>query len=137
MLTDTFGPELTFGRAVADARPADNIALIKPRGAGNSLALDFDPVTPGPSWVVLVDSVNNALALLDPAVYQPEIVGMIWSAGGRDAQYEDQALAYEENLTNFIQAVRDATGKPNLPFVVDELPVPAGGPTVWKSRTPY
>ena len=121
LLSDRFGPELTFGRDLVEGRPDDNFMLIKTRGAGTSLALDWDPITPGPSWVVFVNTVNNALAAIDPDVFDPEIVGMIWMQGGRDAKDEQMALAYEENLTNFIQAVRTQFGKPNLPFILEQL----------------
>ena len=38
-----FGPEVTFGRTVADYLPSDNVALIKYGDSGTSLHVDWDP----------------------------------------------------------------------------------------------
>lgn len=117
-----FGPELTFGRNMADALANDHIALIKIRSAGDSLAIDFDPRAPGSSWVRLIETVNHGLADLAANGVQPEVVGMIWSQGRTDARYEDRALGYEANLADFIQAVREEFGQPNLPFILERIP---------------
>jgi hypothetical protein len=120
-LADSFGPELAFGRDMADALPNDNIALIKYSSGGTNLADDWNPNTQGSMWTGFVNSVNSALATLDPQVYAPQIVGMVWMQGERDSKFEDMALAYEQNLTNFIQAVRVQFNSPDLPFIIGQI----------------
>ena len=115
-----FGPELMFGRAMADALPYEHIALVKVPSAGNSLALDWESDTPGASWAKFLEEIADSVANLDP-IYEPEFVGMLWSQGGRDAQFVEQALAYEANLTKLIQDVRAELGKPNLPFIIEHI----------------
>ncbi len=116
-----FGPELTFGRAVADALPGENIVLIKYAAGGTNLAEDWNPSLPGSMWTGFVNAVNNALAALDPSVYDPQIVGMVWMQGERDSKFEEMALAYEQNLATFIPAVREQFGVPNLPFIIGQI----------------
>lgn len=119
---DKYGPELAFGRFMADALPDDNIALIKVASGGTDLANDWNPDTPGFMWTRLVNAVDSALATIDTTVYAPQIVGMAWMQGGRDSIDLNMALAYEQNLTNFIAAVRTEFGVPNLPFVIGQIP---------------
>ena len=120
-----FGPEVTFGRAIADAQPGENIALIKySLGATNLWEEWRSPNTgrgpAGPQYVAFMNTVTDALVSLE-ANYEPEIMGMIWMQGESDCSIESRALAYEQNLTYFIESVRWHVGVPNLPFVIGQI----------------
>jgi hypothetical protein len=122
-----FGPEITFGRDMAD-KLGEKIALIKHAKGDTNLYYDWRPHDSGNGgagymYAGFTDTVANALASLDPN-YEPEIVGMIWMQGESDAFRSDglmKALAYEENLTNFIQSVRSDLGMPDLPFMIGQI----------------
>lgn len=114
-----FGPEVTFGRTLADARPDLNIALIKYARGGTDLADDWDPDT-GANYAAFASTVAGGIAALEAAGHTPVISGMLWMQGEADSNSGANAAAYEANLTAFIAAVRDAYGS-DLPFVVGEI----------------
>jgi hypothetical protein len=115
----SFGPEVTFGRTRADSDSWQPMALIKYARGGTSLADDWKPGT-GPHYIAFMNTVNSALATIDPQ-YDPVIAGMIWMQGERDSKYLAMANAYEQNLTDFIQAIRTEFTEPNLPFVIGQI----------------
>lgn len=114
-----FGPEVSFGRSLADARPDLNIALIKYARGGTDLADDWDPNT-GPNYAAFASTVANGIAAIEAAGHTPVISGMLWMQGEADSNSGTNAAAYEANLTAFIAAVRDAYGD-DLPFVMGEI----------------
>ena len=128
MDSSRFGPEVTFGRDIADAQPGGNIALIKYAVGGTDLANDWripdaNGQGGGPQYTTFINIVTDALASLDP-LYEPQIVGMIWMQGESDCWHEedlDKALAYEQNLTNFIQRIRSDVGSPGMSFVIGQI----------------
>ena len=113
-----FGPEVTFGRTIADVRPDDNFALIKYAKGGTDLENDWD-ISDGPQYTTFKNTVTAGLAALDDAGLTYEISGMLWMQGERDvkAGYQD---SYEANLTSFIADIRLNYGA-DLPFVVGQL----------------
>jgi hypothetical protein len=118
-----FGPEVTFGRSIADAFPDTQFGLIKYAASGTALYDDWSPGTPtqaaGAEYTNFVQTVTNGLAELIGQGYSPEIVGMLWHQGESDA-LEGQAAAYSANLTNFIAAMR-ANYRADLPFMIGEI----------------
>jgi hypothetical protein len=118
--TNDFGPEITFGRAMADAWKGENIAIIKVGYGATTLAGDWNPDNPGPRYTDLLNAVNTAMAELSVG-YDAEIAGMLWMQGESDAFTLANAQAYEANLRNFIQSVRDDLGTENLPFVIGQI----------------
>lgn len=126
---DNFGPELSFGRGLADGHPTcGNVAIIKKSKGGKTLAVDWYPGIPhGPQYNQLLALVEVALQDLEQQGYIPVLEGMIWMQGESDAKTEDYALAYQENLELLISDLREDLGVPQLPFVIgrihDQLPI--------------
>ena len=104
------GPEVTLGRALADAGvPA---VLVKHAVGGTDLANYWFPgVTPGDAtagdgFSVLADSVDAAAAELDAAGQPWRWAGFVWMQGESDSLDLGMAHAYEDNLTGLVAAVR-------------------------------
>lgn len=114
-----FGPEILFGRNVADALPDENIVLIKGAWGGTNLYSDWDPAS-GSRFNNFISTVTAGLN----AVVQPgdtyKIAGMLWTQGESDARGAETSEQYEENLTGFIAAVRDLYGA-DMPFFLSRL----------------
>jgi hypothetical protein len=113
-----FGPEVTFGRAIADASPSVDYAIIKHGENGTALYNDWAPGT-GASYAAFRDTVTAGLAALQAAGYTTEIVGMLWHQGESDA-IEGRQANYQNNLTAFIADVRTRYGA-SLPFLIGEI----------------
>ncbi|MEM6504178.1 MAG: sialate O-acetylesterase [Planctomycetota bacterium] len=114
-----FGPEITFGREMADALPDENIVLIKYAVGGTSLDVDWDPNT-GPVYDAFTDTVANGLAALIGPGDTYEIAGMLWTQGERDANNDRTTAQYESDLTEFVGAIRADYGA-DLPFFLSRL----------------
>lgn len=113
----TFGPEVTFGRAIADAYPGEQFALIKYALGGTKLATDWNPSTGG-TYTAFRNTVANGLAALTTAGYTYEIAGMLWMQGESDST-SAYANAYQANLMAFITDIRSRYGAA-IPFVICE-----------------
>ena len=114
-----FGPEITFGRTIADALPDENFALIKYAVGGTSLHTDWDPVT-GPRYSSFQNTVAAGLTALTTGANAGntyEIVGMLWTQGERDAKDGRTTSEYEADLNGLIAAVRSDYGD------ADDLPL--------------
>ncbi len=113
-----FGPEVSFGRQIADASPSESFAIIKYANGGTALYNDWAPGT-GTEYNIFKTTVSNGLAALQAAGHTTEIVGMLWHQGESDA-IEGQQADYESNLTAFIADIRANYG-PKLPFLIGEI----------------
>lgn len=120
-----FGPEITFGRDLANANPTDNIAIIKYALGGTTLHTKWDPNTPGAQYAAFSSTIANALKALTVAGDTYQVAGMIWMQGESDGWPKQstlaQAKAYESNLTNFIAKVRADLDIANLPLVIGKI----------------
>jgi hypothetical protein len=116
--TSEFGPEVTFGRTVADAYPASNFAIIKYAAGGTNLYSQWAPPS-GAQYIAFRNTVTNGLAALQAAGHTTEIVGMVWHQGESDA-LNNQHEAYEGNLTAFIADMRTHYGA-DLSFLIGEI----------------
>jgi hypothetical protein len=119
-----FGPEITFGRRMADAHPSD-VILIKYAVGGTNLWHDWrapDAAEPngGPQYAAFMSTVADAFATLGLSC-SPYVAGMIWMQGESDSSDLDAALAYEQNLTDFIESIRSDLGLPDIPFVIGQI----------------
>lgn len=118
----TFGPEVTFGYTLHNAIfPDDAIYLIKCSLDRNSLAYDWNPDGSGATYNSFKKIVNSALANLRNARLSPSLAGMIWMQGEADAQNNDTATAYKNNLKSFISKVRTDFNAPDMPFVLGRI----------------
>ena len=113
-----FGPEVTFGRSMADNHPDESIALIKYAHGGTSLAVNWKP---GPTGVGGADylgfrsAVTNGLSGLTSSGDTYHIAGMLWLQGESDTG--TNATNYGTNLANFIADMRSNYGT-DMPFVI-------------------
>ncbi len=127
-----FGPEVTFGRTVADEFPTETFALIKYASGGSDLHTDWDP-SGGGQYNAFRSKVTGGLAALVSNSYDPEIVGMLWTQGERDAKTGRSTAQYEVDLNEFIADMRVNYGS-DLPFFLSRLSsgqtnIPAAGLT--------
>ena len=124
---ERFGPEVTFGRTMADARPDATIALIKHAIGGTDLAecwypgVDRTDPAQGYCYAGWITTVDAARAELDAAGIDHEIAGMIWMQGESDAYTESWANAYEVNLLTFIDRVRSDVEADEMPFAMGTI----------------
>ena len=79
-----FGPEVTFGRTIADAFPSETFCLIKYAVNGSSLLTNWNPAT-GTSYASFRTRVENGIAALTAAGHTYEIAGMLWTQGEAEA----------------------------------------------------
>ena len=122
--TSLIGPELSLGRALADAFPDYQIALIKYSKGGTNLDVEWDPKdTGGTAYMYdgFLESMGNALADLTADGLSYEIEGMFWMQGERDARDVGMASRYQANLADLITAIRAQTGEAHLPFILGRL----------------
>lgn len=117
---NTFGPELTFGRAMADALPDDDIMIIKYAFGGTDLYSQWNS-NENDLYPDFINKVNHALSLISGPY---EIAGMCWQQGEKDARDdgEHKANAYQQNLTDLINSVRQDLNVPNMKFVLGYIP---------------
>lgn len=115
-----FGPEVSFGRAMADAKPSENIAIIKYTHGGTTLETDWSAT--GPRYATFVATVQAALSALTTAGHTYDLRGMLWVQGETDSNTTTSSNSYQTNLTNLITRVRtDLNGGQPLPFVLSSL----------------
>lgn len=116
-----FGPEITFGRTVADGQPTNNFALIKYAVGGTDLNNDWDPTSVG-TYTSFRNTVTNGLTALTNAGHTYEITGMLWTQGERDAKTGRTTAQYEADLNEFIGDIRTRYGA-DLPFFISRLSI--------------
>jgi len=112
-----FGPEISFGHAIAKAFPSDDIRLVKYAAGGTALYNDWSPVTKGGQYVKFMGTAKAALANLDAAGIDYEISGMLWLQGESDA-HEKKAETYKQNLSDFIAHMRTEFKTSKMPFII-------------------
>ena len=113
------GPELSFGRTVADALPAQNLALVKHATGGTALWFEWAAPTGG-EYISFVNTVNASLSALTDAGHTYTIQGMLWTQGESDGTSESTSTNYERRLNNLIANVRSTFGD-DLPFFISRL----------------
>ncbi len=113
-----FGPEVSFGRKLADDQSGCKLALIKVTQGNTSLNKDWSPAG-NYLYVTLTNTVAVALRELAEHGDRYKVRGMIWHQGESDVN--GGADKYEKNLTAFIASVRHDVGLPELPFIIGEI----------------
>ena len=117
---DTFGPEVSLGRALADANPHEKIVLIKFSEGGTTLRGDWKPGAAHDGlYPQFLAFVRRSLASLRDAGEEPHLAGMIWHQGESDASLPEGE--YQKLLTEFIAQIRKDLDSPQLPFVLGEV----------------
>ncbi len=126
-----FGPEVLFGRTVADALPERQISVIKHAVGGTDLAECWDPGSTrddpaqGYCYKGFIETVEAGLDELDAQGVVYEIGGMAWMQGESDAYQEAFANAYGANLEHFIERVRQDVSTPEMPFAMGQIDCPS------------
>lgn len=125
------GPEITFGRRLADILGCDTnntrLAIIKHAEGGTSLYNNWqaggNTTTngDGDQYIIFQQTIANGMAALSNKYPNAEVTieGMIWMQGETDADI-GKGAEYFGNLTNFIADVR-TTIQPDLPFIIGRL----------------
>jgi hypothetical protein len=115
----TFGPEVSFGRGMADRLKGKNVRLIKFTEGGTSLAKDWNPSVKDRLYSPFLDFTRKSLKELTDAGHMTTLRGMIWHQGESDAELP--AAEYEAQLTAFIARVRTDFAAPDLRFGIGEV----------------
>jgi iduronate 2-sulfatase len=114
-----FGPEVAFGRTVADALPSHNLALIKSYYGGTNLSNHWNPPS-GFAYTIFKNTVSAALTDLTNASHTYTITGMLWTQGETDANGTRTTAQYQTDLNELIADVRSNYGA-DLPFFISRL----------------
>lgn len=125
-----FGPELFFGRVLADSMPNTKIAFIKDAVSGTYLGTTGGWLPPssnngkgGNLYNNMMNHIDNAIKTFnnafDTSKYMPVWAGFIWLQGEFDG-WNDKSLAekYETNLTNLISDIRAMAEVDDLPVII-------------------
>lgn len=120
-----YGPEISFGRSIADGRPHENFTLIKYSKGGTNLHTDWDPAT-GNMYSRFKTTVGFGLEALTQAGHSYEVVGMLWTQGERDAGHERTTAEYEADLNEFIADIRTRYGA-GVAFFISRLSIQQTG----------
>jgi hypothetical protein len=116
-----FGPEVSFGYAMHNGLPGEDIYLVKYAVGATSLAYNWNPFGGG-CYNSLKSAANAALADLRADGRSPVIGGMLWMQGESDAHLGSAtASAYATNLMNLIGKARSDFATPNMPFVLGRI----------------
>ncbi len=125
----TFGPEITFGRSMADfyAGSGDKVAILQYAVGGSNLYAHWRPAaTPdkqGPLLKAFLKTVADGMAALKQANPNAKIKieGLLWMQGEADAAAgPPDTTEYASNLAAIIQVFRRSFGD-HLPVLVGRL----------------
>gem|GEM_PF-988521 len=123
---DQFGPELGFARRFREIYPDRRLAIIK-LGQGGTGLYDRWKAPTGDLYQLMVSTVRAQLAVLAMRG-RPQIAGFIWMQGEADASNRGQALAYRQNLVDFVTGLRADLGVAGMPIVAGLIAQDFGWP---------
>ena len=120
----TFGPEIGFAHALAEAWPNKRIGIVKQAVGGAGVMAwapqwseaDADITRDARKGSVYRELLGKALAARKAG--DVEIRGFLWLQGGKDMRDLRAAGRYAENLERLIAALRRDLGIPDLPFLI-------------------
>ncbi|CAN5244496.1 hypothetical protein BH11PLA2_BH11PLA2_10160 [soil metagenome] len=115
----TFGPEVAFGRGVADHLKGKHVAIIKFAEGGTSLAKDWNPDVKDRLYTAFHVFMQKSLKDLNGQGHTATIRGMIWHQGESDAALSE--AEYTKMLTALVTRVRTDLKTPDLPFGIGEV----------------
>ncbi|MBU3021804.1 sialate O-acetylesterase [Aestuariibacter sp. A3R04] len=135
ILSDRFGPELSFSHAITRAYPNKKIAIIKYAVGGTGIALNTGYSNWHPAFYegegrnqydFALRAIKNAFAARDVDGDGEEDVltpaGIIWMQGEADAHTSpESANAYLDNLTNLMALFRAALRADDIPVVIGRI----------------
>lgn len=136
VLSDRFGPELSFGHELAAASPEKKFALVKFARGGTGLvdgASGFGSWDPDYRAGNARNQYDNALTAISHALAQRDVdgdgrldrlvpAGIIWMQGEADAHdNESAARDYARNLARLVALLRAALHDDDLPVVIGQI----------------
>lgn len=118
-----FGPEITFGKTLAERKSSKSYGIIKVAVGGTNLAEDWNPdVTTGMQlYRQLIERIALAVEQLSKLGHEENIRSMLWMQGEADTLVKEHARDYRKNQKYFINRVRRDLEKPNLPFIMGQI----------------
>ena len=134
-LSNRFGPELLFGRTIADLAPGSKIAIIKYAlgGSGLAIGVGYGNWHPDFSTGAGINQYDHALTTMRNALAHADIdgdgvadrlipSGIVWMQGEADA-FDSQAAAddYRANLERLMNLLRAALRVDDLPVVIGKI----------------
>jgi hypothetical protein len=119
---DVVGPELSFGRKVAQETKVP-VAIIKCAAGGTTIGGDWNPDEPSgfKLYPLALQLVRSSLAELDRKKVPYRIEGFMWHQGENDMFDKVFKPNYGKNLKNFIASWRRDLKVPKLKFYIGEL----------------
>jgi len=132
--TSQFGPELFFGKVLADSFPGKKMAFIKVARSGTYLGKASEWLPPssnngtgGTYYKAMMSSIDAALknfsSAFDTSLYTPKWAGFVWLQGEFDAMDGTLSNQYETNLTNLVKDIRTKAETPDLPVILPMIDV--------------
>jgi len=129
-----FGPELFFGKVLADSFPGRKFAFVKVARSGTYLGKSSEWLPPssnggkgGTYYTAMMGSIDAALkafpSAFDTALYTPRWAGFLWLQGEFDAMDATLANQYGTNLANLVKDIRAKAGVADLPVVLPMIDV--------------
>ena len=112
----TFGPEVSFGAAMAEGLPGKRILLIKFSEGGTGIRHDWNPHEQGKLYENFIAYVRATEKTLTDRGDTYEVHGLLWQQGEADAG----SKSYQADLTAFIARVRQDLGLPKLTFLIGQ-----------------
>ncbi len=120
----TFGPEIGFAHAMAEAWPRSRVGIVKQAVGGTGImawapewserdAGITNDAHKGPLYKELLGKVRAAVEASDA-----EIRGFLWLQGAKDMRDRRASSRYGENLETLIDSLRRDLGVPDLPLLV-------------------
>ncbi len=134
ILSNRFGPELTFGYHLRRQYPGKKLAIIKYARSGS--AIDCRTPNKFGCWSPDFETTNqfdHFTTTLENALSSDDIdgdgkrdflipAGIIWMQGESDGAYtEPFARQYSKNLARLMQAIRRKVGAPAIPVVIGQI----------------
>ena len=114
-----FGPELSFGHALTEARPNKHLLLVKCTEGGTSLQKDWSPQAPDKLYQRFVDFVRSSQKTVEARGDTFVIRGLLWHQGESDAG--QPVGSYQKTLTALISRVRADLALPKLPVLIGQV----------------
>jgi hypothetical protein len=135
LYSDRFGPELSFGRRIAELNPDSRIALVKYSVGGTALleGAGYGNWEPDSELGNGINQYDHALKTLRNALSVTDIdgdgeadtlvpAGIVWMQGEADAHASPVAArAYRQNLKRMMDLFRAALRTDDLPVVVGRI----------------
>jgi len=124
-----FGPEITLARTLI-GMGTEHLAVFKLAYGGTNLARDWkkgDNSSAG-IYALMMDQYQIATDSLTGWNIPWKFIGMAWMQGESDAANAEDALAYKDNLTEFIKDIRHDFNAPKMPVVLGRI---VHNPTVY------